>query len=42
MKELRPGAMMMEMCMWTCRMCVISFALIADVFSISELRSCSV
>lgn len=30
--------MMMEMCMWTCRMCMAFCAFISDMFSISKAK----
>lgn len=30
--------MMMEMCMWTCRMCMAFCAFISDMFSISRAK----
>ncbi|MDO5124177.1 MAG: hypothetical protein Q4D44_05870 [Eubacteriales bacterium] len=30
--------MMMEMCMWTCQMCMVFCAFISDMFSISKAK----
>ena len=34
-------AMMMEMCMWTCGMCMIYCAHFSDVFSIQGVNPCT-
>ena len=34
-------AMMMEMCMWTCRMCKTCCAHLSDVLSVSRVNPCA-
>ncbi len=35
------NTMMMEMCMWTCGMCIICCAHLSDVFSIQGVNPCT-
>lgn len=41
-KLISNSSVMMEMCMWTCSMCMAFCAFISDIFSISKLKHAAI